>query len=67
MNRFQITAVLGICILGSSVIPFLLPYSRTTASALPDPPVLSAMIALAGIIVLVISYIFKLKPVPANR
>jgi hypothetical protein len=36
-------------------------------SALPDPPILSAMVALAGIIVLVIAYIFKLKPVPAHQ
>ena len=66
MNRFHITAVLGLCILGSSVIPFLLPYSRTAASTLPDPPILSAMIAMAGVIVLVIAYIFRLKPVPAH-
>ncbi len=66
MNRFQVTAILGICILGASVVPFLLPYSRAAASVLPDPPILSAMIALAGIIVLVIAYIFKLKPVPAH-
>ncbi|MFW9842739.1 MAG: hypothetical protein ACFFES_17755 [Candidatus Thorarchaeota archaeon] len=66
MNRFQVTAILGICILCAAPIPFLLPRTATAGSGLPDPPLLSAMIALAGIIVLVISYIFKLKPVPAH-
>ncbi|MGY5863425.1 MAG: hypothetical protein RTV41_02405 [Candidatus Thorarchaeota archaeon] len=67
MNRFQVSAILGIGILCASVIPFLLPRAAYVGSALPDPPVLSAMIALAGIIVLVIAYIFKLKPVPAHQ
>ena len=66
MNRFQITAIMGICILCAAGVPFVLPRTAYVGSALPDPPILSAMIALAGIIVLVISYIFKLKPVPAH-
>ena len=66
MNRFYVTTILGICILGSAVFPFMLPRAAFVGSALPDPPILSAVIALAGIIVLVIAYIFKLKPVPAN-
>ena len=66
MNRFQATTILGVCILCSAVIPFLLPRTVTAGSALPDPPMLSAMIALAGIIVLLIAVVFKFKPVPAN-
>jgi hypothetical protein len=66
MNRFQVTTILGICILAAAGIPFLLPRTAYVGSALPDPPIFSAMIALAGIIVLVIAYIFKLKPVPAH-
>jgi uncharacterized membrane protein len=66
MNRFQVTTILGICILCAAPIPLLLPYSRTAASSLPDPTIQSVMIGLAGFIVLVIAYIFKLKPVPAN-
>jgi hypothetical protein len=44
----------------------LLPRTVTAGSPLPDPPMLSAMIALAGIIVLLIAVVFKFKPVPAN-
>ena len=67
MNRFQVTAILGFCILCAASIPLLLPRTAYVGSSLPDPPMLSAMIALAGIIVLVIAYIFKLKPVPAYQ
>ena len=65
MNRFQATTILGVGILCAAGIPLLLPRSRTVTTALPDPMIQSAVIGLAGIIVLVIAYIFKLKPVPA--
>ena len=67
MNRFHVTAILGIGLLCAAGVPFLLPRTAYAGGALPDPPILSAMIALAGIIVLVIAYIFKLKPVPAYQ
>lgn len=66
MNRFQVATILGIVTLCAAPIPLLLPYSRTAASSLPDPAVQSVIIGLAGFIMLVIAYIFKLKPVPAN-
>ena len=65
MNRFQVFTILGIGLLCTASIPLLLPRSRTVTTALPDPIIQSAVIGLAGIIVLVIAYIFKLKPVPA--
>jgi hypothetical protein len=67
MNRFQVTTILGIAILCAAGIPLLLPRATFVGSPLPDPTMLSVMIALAGIIVLVIAYIFKHKPVPAHQ
>ncbi len=66
MNRVQVATILGIGLLCAAPIPLLLPYSRTAASALPEPVTQSVMIALAGVIVIILAYIMKLKPVPAN-
>ena len=65
MNRFQVTAFLGICILASAGIPFLLPRTAYVGTALPSPTLMSTAIGLAGIIVLFIAVIFRAKPVPA--
>ena len=66
MNRFQVALILGVGLLCTSPVPMLLPQSRTAASSLPEPIIMTAMIGLAGIISLVLAYVFKLKPVPAN-
>jgi hypothetical protein len=66
MNRSQVTAILGFCILCTAVVPFMLPRTATAASTLTDRALLSAIIAVTGIIVLLIAYVFRFKPVPAN-
>ena len=65
MNRIQVATILGIGLLFSAVIPYMLPRSAFVGSALPDPVTLSIVIALAGVIMIIIAYIMKIKPVPA--
>jgi hypothetical protein len=66
MNRVQVATILGIGLLCATPVPLLLPNSRTAASSLPDPVTTSIMIGLAGVIVIILAYIMKLKPVPAH-
>ncbi|MGD9397194.1 MAG: hypothetical protein PVJ05_12255 [Candidatus Thorarchaeota archaeon] len=66
MNRVQVATILGIGLFCVAPVPLLLPYSRTAASTLPEPIVQSVIIALAGVIVIILAYIMKLKPVPAH-
>jgi hypothetical protein len=65
MNRFQVTAFLGICILCSAAVPFYLPRTAYVGLPVSNPTELSTVLGLAGIIVLLISVIFRYKPVPA--
>ena len=67
MQKYQIALILGIGLVCAAGIPFLLPRTAYVGNTLPDPITLSVMIALAGLIVLVISIILKHKPVPAYR
>ncbi|MHA1907967.1 MAG: hypothetical protein ACW98Y_11775 [Candidatus Thorarchaeota archaeon] len=65
MNRFQVTLILGIGLLCATPTPFLLPRATYVGSVIPSPFIASVMIALAGVIVLVLAVLWKLKPVPA--
>ncbi len=65
MNRFQVTLILGIAILCATPIPYLLPRATFVGSIIPSPFIASVMIAIAGVIVLVLAVLWKLKPVPA--
>ena len=67
MNRFQVTLILAIGLLCAAPIPVLFPRATLAVSVFPNPIMLSAVIALAGLIVLVIAIMFMFKSRPTGR
>lgn len=61
MKNYQLGIILGIGIICAAGIPFFLPRASFVGSALPNPIMLSAIIALAGLIVLVIAIMVMFK------
>lgn len=65
MKKYQVGSILGIGIIIAAGIPLLLPRVSFVGTLLPNPIMLSVIIASVGINVLLIAYVFKQKPVPA--
>ncbi|MHA1907968.1 MAG: hypothetical protein ACW98Y_11780 [Candidatus Thorarchaeota archaeon] len=61
MKKYQVGIILGIGIICAAGIPLLFPRATIAVSLFPNPIILSMVIALAGIIVLLISIMLMFK------
>jgi len=62
MNKVQLGIIGVLVVIGVACVPLLLPRSSFVGTALPDPIILSVILALAGFIVLLFASMWKLKP-----
>ncbi|MFW9847724.1 MAG: hypothetical protein ACFFF4_01200 [Candidatus Thorarchaeota archaeon] len=61
MQKHQVGIILGIGIICAASIPLLLPRASFVGTAFPNPIMLSAIIGLAGAIVLVLAIMAMFK------
>ena len=61
MKKYQVGMILGIGLLVAAGIPLLLPRASFVGTALPNPIMLSIIIAFAGLIVLLIGFVLMFK------